>query len=209
MEFLCQNPEIVAGGTVPPYLIVFKKGKYWKFDDNPTKGKPLGELVEGNIKISIKYPGMHLPGGVSHNGPALVIVYNTKWAQWKPTDPDVGKSNAVDIIDTPISDERAKEPEGDLKDIGALIIVDKIKFRYAKIMDEKVCHVIIKGEKCYWDGQCKPVTEDENQFPPNIVAAALTRTKIWYFFDREGKHCKREDGVFTPVNKFLSLNDYF
>lgn len=315
-----------AGGTVPPYIYVFKKGKYWKFDDKPKKGKPLGDLVEGGIRATIKFPGMHLPGGISHNGPALVIVYRTKWAQWAPkggkgskpsakegepgaeegapasgegepgdeggapgteeAGPGAGEggsgagkgtpgtkggkpgtkgSEPIDISDTPIGNDTDKEPEPDLEDIGALILVQwpkssggkpgsddsgpddgsqpsdgsspgdgsgpddgsspgddgsgkgpgkgkgkgkgndgepssPGKWRWAKIMDKKVCYVTIENNKMYWDGQCKQVTDDKNNFPPDIVAAIKTpKSKIWYYFDRNGKYCKRKDGDYTQV----------
>jgi hypothetical protein len=182
---------------------VIRNGKYWKFE-NKMRGdkKPFGDLVEGDILASNLWPGIHFPGGSSHNKIAFIMVYANKWAQWKPADDT--NSGLKDVNDEPIADESegSDEPQGDDNDSGALINLDDKRGLFAKIRGNEVCYVIIEDNKLYWDQKCKPLYEDKSNYPVNSIAVIKGRDRMWYFFNKEGKYCKRPDKANTKVTVF-------
>ncbi len=149
--------------------------------------KPLGNLVEGAIQAKDKWPGIHFPGGVGNNLDNFIIIYDNKWSQWLPNGTiDVEEESIVEkVVEIP------DEPEGSHLDSGALVPIDKKKSKYAKIRKNEVCYLVIKKNKCYWSGKCLNVKDDENKFPPNIIAAIKSKDNNWYYFNEEGKYCKR------------------
>jgi hypothetical protein len=181
---------IKAGGVYNDIIHVFRGGKQWRFDNKPTEDKPFGNLLDGAYKAKNNWTGIHFPGGAGDYGPgAFVMVYKNKWSKWgKPSKTPV----AGDIRDHPIG----KQDDDDLADHpdpGALILVDPKKGRYGKIKGPNVCFLFIRNNVANWDGKCKPVGEDEYNFPPDIIAAALNKDKDWYFVERNGTYCKRKD----------------
>ena len=222
LDSLCRNAKISAGGSLRPHIYIFKNKKYFLFDNKPKVNKPFGELVSGNLVTVTRFEGMHTPGGVSHTGndDALVIVYNTKWAQWATPAPTAGTAGtagtnaspgtatisgtatipkSIDVSEQPIGLEES-ELNGNDTDLGALIPIDLKIWKFAKIIETNVCYVVIENDKCFWDQKCKPVNEDQNQFPANIVGAVKTSKNLWYYFDRNGKYCVRPNGHNNPVN---------
>ena len=168
---------------------MFRGGKIWKFNNRPKPNKPFGDLVEGGQLAKNKYPGIHTPGAVGHNGPKFLIVYKDKWSQWLP-------NGINDLLDEPIITKEFEipdEPEFNPEDAGALIPTNESSAQYAKIMKNKVCHLVIIKKTMFWRGECLPVTDDPNNFPPHIIAAIKAKDNIWYYFDKTGKHCKRAD----------------
>jgi hypothetical protein len=107
LKFLCNNVKINAGANVPPIIMFFRGGKYWKFDDKPKPNKPFGNLIEGQVPANLDYPGIHFPGGAGHQKPdKFIMVYKDKWSRWKPTDPMAGAGG-----DSPIQPAGGDEPE--------------------------------------------------------------------------------------------------
>ena len=138
LELLCKNVYINAGGNYPPYSFVFRGGKYWKFDNLPKPGKPLGNLVEGQVWAEDNWPGIELPTGVSHLNDDFITVGRSSWSLWtpdkreKPTKKKVTALSAVITTTTELPEEeeldeaiaRKKKPN-DTQTIGAK---DKPKF---------------------------------------------------------------------------------
>jgi hypothetical protein len=186
LKTLCDNPKIIAGGNYLTFIFVFRGGKYWQFDNKPKLKKPLGNLIEGGSMAKNRWPGIHFPGAIGNNGDNFIIVYKEKWIQWLP-------NGEIDVEEGSIGEkviEIPDEPEGNEIDSGALIPIDG-KEKYGKVHQNKVCFVIIKNNKCFWSGECLTFTEDPNRFPPNIIAYIRAGYKNRYFFDNNGKYCKR------------------
>jgi len=103
LDSLCDNPKIVAGGDVPPFIFVFRGGKYWKFDNKPEKNKPFGSLIEGALPAKSKWPGIRFPGAFGKNKDRPIMVYNRTWSQWLPNgDNDIDDESIIEIAeDTP------------------------------------------------------------------------------------------------------------
>ena len=181
---------IAAGGNVPPNILVFRGGKYWKFDNRPTKDKPFGDLLDGALKAKPKWKGIHFPGAVGNYLEDMLIVFKNKYSQYSPEDEPKAKDKPIipKVIETP------DEPELNPEDRGALIPLDDKKNRYGKIQKDKVCAVKVVQNRMFWSGKCRKVGEDVNNFPPDIIAAIKPKDNNWYFFDENGKYCKRMDG---------------
>ena len=58
LKDLCDDIEIDSMFELEDKVYVFRVDKYWVFKTNVNKEKPLGPLIEGNIKISDKWKGM-------------------------------------------------------------------------------------------------------------------------------------------------------
>jgi hypothetical protein len=124
-----------------------------------------------------------------------MVVYKKKWSEWSP-------NGTKEVLDEPIESkvvELPDEPDDDISDRGALIPVDKPNAKYAKILADKTCYVKIKENKAFWSGKCRPTTEEEHNFPPEIVAAIKPNgDPNWYFIDPNGQFCKRPEN--SPAN---------
>jgi hypothetical protein len=187
---------VSAGGNYKTDIFVFRGGKYWQFDNKPKRKKPLGSLVEGAVLAKNKWPGIHFPGGIGNNGDNFIIIYANKWSEWTPdgqkiVDEEDIKEKKIEIPD---------EPDGKIDDSGALVLTDEQNGKFAKISRNRVCYLLIKNNKCYWSGKCLNVNEDEYKFPPNIIAAIKPKDNNWYYFNKDGKYCKRQDKDFSEVN---------
>lgn len=224
LQLLCNNPKIIAGTNYPPFVYVFRDGKYWIFDNIPKKDKPIGEVVEGGKEAKIKWPGIHFPGGVIYNKFKFIVIYETKWSRWRTqTIEESGQqinvekdkiesihenkdinSDFNEVKDELIIEVESDETEGDNSESGALINIDQQKGKYAKVNGSTVCYVIIKNNKCNWSGNCLNVNEDQNNFPPNIIAAIETSDNYWYYLNENGKYCKRKDQTYVEVNHYYS-----
>ena len=188
LRYLCDNPVIKAGGNHNGLIYVFRGGKQWKFDNKPKDDKPFGELISGAYKAKNNWSDIHFPGGVGEYDNNFIMVYKKKWSKWKGENP-IG-ANAGDLRDYPIGELVDEEPEMNA-DSGALILTDPIKNRFAKIKANQVCYLIIRNNLAKWDGKCKPLINDVNKFPPNIIAAIETSDNFWYFIDGNGTYCRR------------------
>ena len=292
-QTLCRNTTINAGTNFDPIIIVFRGGKYWKFDNKPEAGKPFGNLVEGQVPAKLDYPGIYFPGGAGLQKPdKFLMVYKNKWSRWKPTspggpgdkpgdtsEPDDGTTPGeegaeapegddgtdpskkgpkdklklkpkdkikegtpeggeeggeapegeegadpskkgpkkdkikikykpkpdIDVNDDLIRDEEDSldGPEGKDDDAGALIPIDETIGKFAKIIEDKVCYILIKTNRALWSGECIAVTEDEHNFPPYIVAAIRNGDDFWFFINKDGKYCKRKHNNVETVCKLL------
>ena len=96
MGSLCSNTKISSGTNLSPYIYVFRGGKYWKFNNRPKSGQPLGDCVEGGKPAKQKWPGIRFPGGASYKKTSLVMVYKKKWSLWGP------EKDSKNIIDKKI-----------------------------------------------------------------------------------------------------------
>jgi hypothetical protein len=184
---------------------MFRGGKQWKFDNKPKPNKPFGELIDGGKPAKINWPGIHFPGGTGSLNRKFIIIYRKKWSLWvkEKTESDYIPSEG-DLKDQLIGEpEEEEESEGDVRDSGALIPVDDQIGKYAKIKNENVCYLTIGLNNAYWMGNCVPVKEDKNQFPPNIIGAILTKDHNWYYFNKEGKYCKRPERTTNEVKSYL------
>jgi hypothetical protein len=139
------------------------------------------------------------------------MVYKNKWSLWKSTeadsesgsDSDRNKSSEGDVFDEPIIEKEVlTDKDEDNSDSGALINIDERIGKYAKIRDSNVCYLVISNNKCNWLGKCVSITEDKNNYPQNTIAAVKARSMEWYYFNREGKYCKRADKSNAKVNIF-------
>ena len=104
-----------------------------------------------------------------------------------------------DVNDDKIRGDGEEEPDGRDSDAGALIPIDELNGRFAKVIESKVCYLVIKMNKALWTGDCIPVSQDQNNFPANIVAAVKNDDNDWYYFDKNSKFCKRRKNDFTDV----------
>ena len=400
LEFLCRNTSINGGSNYPPNIMIFRGGKYWKFDNKPEKDKPFGNLVEGQVPARLSFPGIHFPGGTGHQKPdKFIIVYKDRWSRWKPEgnegtgdepegdekpgeteepgdeggapgqdkmniknkpkdkgkgkpgkegpkdkvkiknkpnekegdgsgdgpeeeieDPTGGKKGPKDQMkiknkpnekegdgtgdegkepdDSEIGSKNRKRPkkgeqpkdgpkdkmkiknkpndkegegsgeepeevpdgekvkikhkpnekdgtkpgdkdkqkikhkpskkakedsdvnddpirdeddildglEGRDEDAGALIPIDEAIGKFAKIVEDKVCYISIKTDRALWSGDCVPVTEDENNFPPYIVAAIRNQDNDWFYINRDGQYCQRKQNNFDTVSIVILAN---
>ncbi len=95
---------INAGGNLeePPFIYLFRGGKYWTFDNKPKKNKPIGDLVEGAKPAKIKWPGIRFPGAFGSNNENPIMVYNNTWSQWLPNDDnDIDEEPIIEVEDSP------------------------------------------------------------------------------------------------------------
>ena len=122
---------------------------------------------------------------------------------------------ANDVSDEPILDEEPEiRDEADKRygDAGALIPIEggikggnkPIVRKYAKVFDDILCYLIIDNSTAVWDGKCKPVVDDPNNFPQNIIAFIRPKNKLNYFINKRGEYCVREDKDLKTV---LQLNN--
>ncbi len=168
-------------------------------------------MIEGGLQAKDKWQGIHISGGSSYFKTSFVMVYKNKWSLWKSTeadsesgsDLDSSNSSEGDVFDEPIIEKEVlTDKDEDNSDSGALINIDERIGKYAKIRDNNVCYLVITNNKCNWLGKCVPVTEDKNNYPQNTIAAIKARSMEWYYFNREGKYCKRADKSNAKVNTF-------
>lgn len=193
LKNLCDNPKIDSTAKYNKEIYIFRGGKYWKFDDKTRNKLPLGQLIEGPIDAKEKWPGIKLPAAMGQNGDNFFTVIKNKYQEWHPNGTKVG--NEKQIEEKPL--EPPDEADGNPDDAGALLcLTDKL---WAKIKNNEVCYASPKKKRLYWEG-CLPVTEDDHQFPPNIIAAVKTANDVWYYFDKEAKHCKRQEGDYSRVS---------
>ena len=219
LEFLCTNPKITSGGSGPNGIYLFRGGKYWLFDNKPKPDMPFGNLEDGPKPAKEKWKEIHFPAGVCVIDDHMIIVYKNEWSKYpsKPSDKDSnqieGKTSpilnqtdpGIESLDLP-RNEPIRDPElpddslNNDKDGGALINPDKGDPTYRKIKGNRVCrYVINKEDKCLLRCKCITVEDDKNKFPPNIVAAIKSSENMWYFVNKEGKHCQRKDGSTEEV----------
>ena len=88
MEPLCDNTTIDSGGNKDNIIFVFRGGKFWQFDNKPQNGKPLGNVVKGNIYADKLWDGIHFPAGIGYNGQNLLAIYDKTCQQWAPKEED-------------------------------------------------------------------------------------------------------------------------
>ncbi|CAG2172764.1 unnamed protein product, partial [Oppiella nova] len=222
LESLCDNVTITSGGNYPPFVYVFRGRKYWKFNGHyPKPGKPFGELLKGNRPSKEEFDGIHMPGGVSFNKNAFVVVYKNTWSQWKPKGSDARlhkkmRKNDNEINNAPIGTatmeiigEPDDQPDGDAVDRGALVALNEKKGRYAVIRGQDICYYAVTDSKCSTVGKCVDLSEDRNNFPPNVVAVLRDRDKNWYFFNTNGKYCKRNKADKKKCSDWKSNEEAF
>ncbi len=102
LEPLCDNPNVNAGGNYMDFILVFRGGKYWHFNNKPEKNKPFGDLVTGAIPANTKWPGIHFPGGIGKNKDNLFNIYDKTWSQWLPNgDIDNDEEAIKEVEDSP------------------------------------------------------------------------------------------------------------
>lgn len=180
--------------------IYFPGGAGSLFPPSPSDaGTDEGQTPEGDT--GGKKPGANAPGKkpTGPTGPpAFIMVYRTKWSKWMRQ--NKGPSNG-DLRDLPIEERDDSDPELDNdSDLGALALVDKKKNKYRKVKGPNVCPIKIKNNVATWDGPCKPVGEEEHNYPPDIIAAIKTSDDFWYLVTREGKYCKRKENDTKSVS---------
>ena len=203
---LCDKSIISSGGNYPPFIYIFVGKKFWKFDGLAKPSKPFGDLSVGNKLSTDEFDGIHMPGGVSFNKNAFIVVYKSTWSQWKPLDKEKHlhknmRQNDNEISNAPIGwvvEEREEVykdlGEGDPLDSGALIVLNEMQNRFAKVKGKQICYYIINQNKCSLiGGKCSQLNKDSNNFPSNIIALIKDRDKNSIFFDGIGKHCIRKD----------------
>jgi hypothetical protein len=84
------------------FILVFRGGKYWHFNNKPEENKPFGDLVTGAIPANTKWPGIHFPGGIGKNKDNLINVYDKTWSQWLPNGDIVNDEEAIkEVEDSP------------------------------------------------------------------------------------------------------------
>ena len=201
---------IKAGGVHDGIIYIFRGGKQWKFDNRPKEDKPFGDLINGGYRARTNWTDIHFPGGVGSHLGGFIMIYRNKWSKWMRE--NKGPSNG-DLRDLPIGEREAVDPELDnTSDLGALALVDPKKHSYRKIKGSLVCPLKIKDNHANWEGQCKPVGEEEHNYPPEIIAAIKTSEQFWYLVNKEGKYCRRKESkteeVF-PLNMSFDLIHYF
>jgi hypothetical protein len=190
LKSLCEKPKIKGAVVCDDKIYVFRGGKYWAFDDKHQKNKPFGDLIAGPLPALDKWKDIKLPSAMGCKDGNLVVIVNNKWSEWGPdgkviiADQSIGKGNGTD------------------DDLGALVLVNEAECRFAKVMDNKVCYYVMKYDRLYTKGECAPVGKDENNFPPDIVAAVKTNDDMWYFFNKKGEYCQRRTGDFNEVCVF-------
>jgi hypothetical protein len=85
-----------------PFIIIFRGGKYWQFDNKPEEGKPFGTLVTGGTLARIKWPAIRFPGGVGNNKDKFIVIYDKTWSQWFPNgDLEFDQQPIVENEDSP------------------------------------------------------------------------------------------------------------
>ena len=154
-------------------------------EEEPTDGQPKGGKKKPTDGSGDGEPSDGEPGSVPTD-------------KNKPLQPEPMSLNDVsDDLIRKEEEEKPNEGERDEGDAGALIPIDDNKKRYAKIFETQVRYLEIEngptGLTAYWDGKMKPVDEDSNNFPPNIIAYIKTKTKLHYFIDKNGQYCVRGD----------------
>jgi len=165
---------------------IFFSSKYWKFDNEPQEGKPLGELVEGPILAKNKFPGIHFPGGTSYYELYFIIIYRNKWSRWKSNSDD----RVNQLMTTEISEdfiiELEEDPDGDG---GTIVLVETSQTKRMKIDANAVCFIRITNGKCLWSEKCFSQSDHNTENP--VFGAIKSRFNNWFIFDKNGKFCKR------------------
>ena len=219
LEFLRKNPKISSGGSGLEGIYLFRGGKYWLFDNKPKPNKPFGDLLKGSKPANGKWPGIHFPGGVCVLGKDLILVYKNLWNKFQGGVPPGGKEGVLDgyrggpeklsLGDDPIRDEEEPDkPKGD-EEGGAVINPDPRDPTHRKIKGNRVCRFIIKEQKCFRRGHCITVDEDQNHYPPQIIAAIKTSDNNWFFVNKKGQFCQRKDGSTEKVYMFSVFENFY
>ena len=197
LKKLCDNPRISSGANIGREIYVFRNGKYWKFDNKDRQTKPFGNLIEGAKSAKKKWPNIKFPAAVGYCRENLVSFpcAKSQYNQWAP---GIGQKPSLlslgDMGDFP------DEPEGNEKEGGAVAPVSENIF--AKMNKNKVCYIMVKKEKTYWNSHCVSVNEDAMHYPKDIVAVIKTKDKNINFINRDGKYCKRDEKSSKPVIDF-------
>jgi hypothetical protein len=162
------------------------------------KGKPSGSNQDGDQDRSDGEPtgssgGKGNPSGSNNKSPVVNIDTNEIKDTFEEAIQDEDEAQSPDSI---YSFDKGSDID---KGAGALINVEPNKGRYAKVSGDQICYFVIKNKMCFRSGKCTSVTEDKNNFPPNILAAFKARDKNWYFINKNGKYCKRADNSFNEV----------
>ena len=176
--------------------------------DTKKSGDPVfSRLVSDEIKPSEKWPGFDPNYGrfFAEKNLLCVIIEAQRYSCWGPDGTQVVDNRPIGEPDYDPPDEE----QGDDSNAGALINPEDNNGKYARIRGKKVCSLTIEDEEMYNLGQCLDVSADPRKFPPDIVAAIKPKDNNWYFFNKNGKYCKRADGstkevCFDDKNRFFN-----
>ena len=147
----------------------------------------LGEKVEANAKIGVKWKGINgFKSKFTFRGKGLIAVTGQKWTELR-LDGKIGKSGL--ILDEKSIEESNFEGFEDMDEFvnGAVIRLNETF--YAKIVLNKVIFYLIKNKRWFKTSPI-PVFKSQLNFPPNINAAFESIDGYFYFI-RSDKYCKR------------------
>lgn len=191
---LCSMSSVIGVIAFDDNIYVFTIDKTYIFNGKSTFSSLFGELIADDVIPSKKWTGFNptFGGFFAIDNNLCVIIDNNNYSCWN-------SKGEVDQVNEPIDEY---DRSGDEDDAGALIPI-VINLKYAKITDgDKVCYLTIRDNKCYKE-ICMPIMQEENNFPPNIVAAFNSSDGNFYFVDKNGKYCKRLHNDKTKVFEYI------
>ncbi len=135
---MCQKKNIDGVVSVNKNVYVFREKKYWIFDGNQTKDKPLGNLIESDAEIEKKWKGLDLKEGnfAAYNN-EIVIIYKHKYTLLKTN----GKINKTGNIyeETETEMHHNLVPDEECDSSGAVVpLNDEKDSKYALIIGKRV-----------------------------------------------------------------------